>query len=61
MFTGSGTKVHLLKPVEWRSLQKSINLLPSQLGAIVRIRQVPKLKHDLFEARRRYVGKEVCE
>jgi hypothetical protein len=53
MFTGSGTKVHLLKPVEWRSLQKSINLLPSQLGAIVRILQVPELKRDEFEARRR--------
>jgi hypothetical protein len=53
MIAGSGPNVHLLEPVERRSLQKGINLLPSQLGAIVRILQVPELKRDEFEARRR--------
>jgi hypothetical protein len=51
--TFGGTEVHLLEPVERRTLQKSIDLLPSQPGRIVRILPVAEVKRDQFKSRRR--------
>jgi hypothetical protein len=47
-------EIHLLEPVEQRTLQNGIDLLPSQQGAIaVIVIRVAEVKRDLFEVRGR--------